>query len=97
VKIPKAFIQQGSNQALQEAIFIRKMKEAEDLEVTLETKRFEVDNDQIRVVCSGKPHIVELELKSDCTAKAVLKAINSCLHEAHIYRDGMAKKLIGGT
>lgn len=95
MRIPKSMLQNGSNQAIQEAIFIRKMKEAEQLEKELEAKTFEFKNDQVRVVCNGMPKILELNLLTDCTAKAVLNAINQVLAQAHLYRDGMARHLIG--
>lgn len=85
----------GVNKAVQEAIFTRKMQEAQALEVTLEAQRFEQDNDKVRVVCSGKPTIIELHIKDNCDAQTIITALNQVLHQAHVYRDGMAKDLIG--
>lgn len=84
------------NVAIQQAIFKKKMEEAQRLEEDLEAQRFEHDTPAVRVVCSGKPTILELELKRDCSASHILNSINTVLAKAHIYRDRMAQDLIGG-
>jgi len=87
----------GTNPALSKIIFDRKMAQAQELEKSLEAKRFEVNDDYCHIIMSGKPTLLNLTLKRDCTASHLLIVLNEVLSQVHIYRDGMAKDLIGGN
>ena len=86
----------GTNPAMVRILFDRKMKRAYELEPQLEATHFEHDDELCHIIMSGRPTLIQLDIKSDCTPNHLVQAINSVLEKVHIYREQMAKELIGG-
>lgn len=92
MKLPKHLA--GSNPAKLQALYNARMKKAYEMESTLEAKTFSYDSEALKLVITGKPFIQEIHIKSDITPTELLTAMNSLLHEAHLFRDAMAKELL---
>ena len=88
--------QPGMNPIAVENEFKKNMAKAQALEVVLENERFEHNDDSVHIVMTGKPTLVSIDIKKDCYPSAIIDAMNLVLGQVHVFRDNMAKELIGG-
>lgn len=84
----------STNPVVAKQIFEKKMIQARLMEEELHNRRFTFEDNQLKIVFDGRPSMLELEVKEDCSTSHMFSSINLLLKQVQEFRDKAAKELI---